>query len=81
MTEYRAEPLADGSAWRVVDSDNRVVAWECQRDDARLFAASPDMLNLCHSIVTAVEYGFPIDRDGLHELAKSALAKAEGRDD
>ena len=78
MTEYRAEPVKDGSSWRVVDADGHVVAWACSREDARQFAAAQEMYEALKKvrIISAValwsEHANRIDH---------ALAKAEGRDD
>ena len=59
---------------------NRICGYVTTKQNANLIAALPDMLDLCHAIVIAVDNGLPIDRDGLRELAANAIAKAEGRD-
>ena len=90
MTGYRVEPYGGGpyrdesygpwlAEWRVVDSDGRVVAWECRRDDARLFAAAPELLA---ALKLAWEYeqtavDLPVT---VYSAIKSAIKKAEGRD-
>ena len=77
MPEYRAVRYKNNDAWRVVDATTcETLAWECRRDDALLFAASPDLLEACRAAMV-----FTQDWHPAHWQLQDAIDKAEGRHD
>lgn len=83
MTGWRAEEVerTGGLVWRVVDADGTVIVASTDRETARLFAASPDLLRAVRMLVKYETCRDP-NRGALFTpaltVAQNAIAKAEG---